>query len=83
MSGMGFTNLGLFGVPTSRETAKIVLIPVPWEVTTSYGSGTSRGPEAILNASVQVDLFDRQTGRAYDQGYHLLPISEKWQTLER
>jgi agmatinase len=77
----GSHKLGLFGVPTRRENAAIVLIPVPWEVTTSYGSGTSRGPEAILQASAQVDLFDRQFGHAYERGYHLLPIPEKWQKL--
>jgi agmatinase len=77
----GPAKLGLFGIPTTREKSKIVLIPVPWEVTTSYGSGTSRGPEAILHASAQVDLFDRQTGRSYEEGYHLLPIPEKWQRL--
>ena len=77
----GSSKLGLFGIPTKREDAAIILIPVPWEVTTSYGSGTSRGPEAILQASAQVDLFDRQTGRAYERGYHLLPIPEQWQSL--
>lgn len=77
----GSSKLGLFGIPTERENSEIILIPVPWEVTTSYGSGTSRGPEAILQASAQVDLFDRQTGRAYERGYHLLPIPEDWQSL--
>jgi agmatinase len=77
----GSHKLGLFGIPTTREKAEIILIPVPWEVTTSYGSGTSRGPEAILHASSQVDLFDRQTGRSYERGYHMLPIPEQWQKL--
>ncbi len=61
-SCMGLEKLGLFGITSCRETARIILIPVPWEVTTSYGGGTSRGPEAILNASSQIDLFDRQIG---------------------
>lgn len=77
----GSHKLGLFGIPTTREQSAIVLIPVPWEVTTSYGAGTSRGPEAILHASAQVDLFDRQFGRAYERGYHLLPTPEKWRKL--
>lgn len=47
----------IYGLPFSCEEADIVLVPVPWEVTTSYGGGTSRGPEAILDASFQVDLF--------------------------
>lgn len=47
----------VYGLPFTCEEADIVLVPVPWEVTTSYGGGTSRGPEAIREASLQVDLF--------------------------
>lgn len=35
-----------------------MLVPVPWEATTSYGGGASRAPAAILQASHQVDLYD-------------------------
>ncbi len=49
---------GVYGVGASPEEARVILIPVPWEATTSYGRGTRRGPEAILAASVQIDLFD-------------------------
>lgn len=72
---------GLFGIPTERKTAQVILIPVPWEVTTSYGSGTSDGPLAILKASPQIDLFDLQLGKSYEQGYHMLEIPEALQTL--
>lgn len=65
---------GLFGLPATRESAKVILQPVPWEVTTSYGGGTSGGPEAILRASSQLDLFDLETGRAFEAGYFMLPI---------
>ncbi len=65
---------GLFGIPTTAEKSEIVIIPVPWEVTTSYGGGTSRGPERILKASAQVDLFDLELGHSYKKGYHLLPL---------
>jgi len=40
--------------------------PVPWEATVSYGQGTADGPEAVLQASHQVDLLDRETGRPYE-----------------
>lgn len=66
--------VGLFGLPTTREDARIVVIPVPWEVTTSYGGGTSRGPECVWRASPQIDLFDLELGQTYEAGYHLLPI---------
>lgn len=46
----------LFGLPYTPATAALVILPVPWEVTVSYHTGTSRGPEAVLNASSQVDL---------------------------
>ena len=36
----------------------IVILPVPYELTTSYGQGTMQGPEACLRASAQVELYD-------------------------
>jgi agmatinase len=73
-SGTASYKVGLFGVPTTFDNSKIVIIPVPWEVTTSYGGGTAAGPECVWKASPQVDLFDLELGRAYEQGYHLLEI---------
>ncbi|MFO0755480.1 MAG: agmatinase family protein [Byssovorax sp.] len=64
---------GIFGLPHSADEARVVLIPVPWEPTTSYGKGTARGPEAILTGSRQVDLYDRGTGKPYQDGIALLP----------
>lgn len=46
----------LFGYPYSLKEADLVLLPVPWDVTVSYGAGTSKGPSAILAASPQLDL---------------------------
>src|SRR5687768_18298776 len=65
---------GLFGLPTTVEEAAVVVIPVPWEATVSYGSGTADGPAAILKASRQVDLLDRETGRPYEAGIAMLEI---------
>lgn len=69
---------GIFGLPYSADDSQLVILPVPWEATTSYGSGTSLGPQAVLEASYQVDLFDLETGKAYEKGYHLLDISTNW-----
>jgi agmatinase len=66
---------GIFGLPFGPAESALQLIPVPWEVTTSYGAGASRGPEAILRASHQVDLFDIETGDAWKNGYFLHPAS--------
>ncbi|PIS31313.1 agmatinase [Candidatus Saganbacteria bacterium CG08_land_8_20_14_0_20_45_16] len=42
------------------QTAKFVVVPVPYEATTTYGQGTRRGPAAILTASLQVENFDEE-----------------------
>lgn len=40
------------------EAARVVVLPVPYEATVSYGGGTREGPAAILRASTQVELWD-------------------------
>ncbi|MEW6431060.1 MAG: agmatinase family protein [Myxococcota bacterium] len=65
---------GIFGLPHSPDEAKVVLIPVPFEATTSYGGGTADGPAAIFEASKQVDLFDLDTGKPYEGGIAMLEI---------
>src|SRR5262245_55414947 len=64
---------GIFGLPHDAAAAGIVLIPVPFAATVSYGGGAERAPDAILAASRQVDLYDLQFGRVYEQSIHLLP----------
>lgn len=68
---------GIFGIPLSEEESKVVLVPVPWEVTTSYGEGASRGPQIIRQASEQIDLFDLEVGKSYEVGYHMRTLSEE------
>ncbi len=65
---------GVYGLPFTPEQARVVLVPVPWEATVSYGAGTADGPAAILRASRQVDLLDRDTGRPYEAGLAMLEI---------
>ena len=74
---------GVFGLPHSEDEAQVVLVPVPFEATTSYGGGTNLGPEAILSASRQVDLFDVETGRPYEKGIHLVAAPEEIEHLGR
>ena len=45
---------------SSFDEAGVVVLPVPYEATVSYGGGTAKGPEAILRASTQVELYDEQ-----------------------
>ncbi|MCC6971876.1 MAG: arginase family protein, partial [Phycisphaerales bacterium] len=68
---------GIFGLPHLIGDARIVLLPVPFDATTSYGNGTANGPEAILAASSQVDLFHRRFGRIYENGIHMLTPDER------
>jgi agmatinase len=63
---------GIFGLPYQAAEAQLILIPVPWEATTSYGGGTSRGPQAILAASRQIDVFDLELGKFYEAGIAML-----------
>lgn len=44
------------------DRAKIVVVPVPYEKTTSYGKGTVNGPAGICEASAQVELYDEELG---------------------
>jgi agmatinase len=74
---------GIFGLPFTRRQSRLVLIPVPFEATTSYRGGTARGPAAIRAASAQVDLFDRQFGRIYDQGIFMEREPSRIRTLNR
>jgi agmatinase len=58
----------------AREGAAAVVLPIPYEATTSYVRGTARGPAAILAASSQVEWFDEIHGdEPARRGIHTLP----------
>ncbi len=71
---------GIFGLPYGPDEARIVLLPVPWDATTSYGGGASDGPRAIFDASMQVDLFDAEIGFPYKGKVAMLPESSDIRT---
>lgn len=74
---------GIFGVPVTAENSLIHLLPVPWDVTTSYGVGASDGPELILQASEQVDLFDLEVGNSWQAGYFMKDIPQDLKDLNK
>jgi agmatinase len=76
-SHVGQTNGQLFGFPFDYESADIIVLGVPWEVTVSYRAGTAQGPETILQASPQLDFFDLDNALGWQQGTYLLPIEPK------
>lgn len=59
-----------FGRESSFDSADLILIPAPWEVTASYGKGTGLGPEWIRKASSQLDFFHPDFGCAYNDKIH-------------
>lgn len=74
---------GIFGLPATVDEARFVVIPVPFDATTSYRDGTRNGPAAVLEASYQVDLFDVDFGRIYRHGIAMLPIDQRLVKLNR
>lgn len=77
-NGVGMPNGNYFALPYSPEDSNVVLLSVPWDVTTSYAPGTADGPQAILDASPQLDLYDPFVKDAWKVGIGTLPISEEW-----
>jgi agmatinase len=77
-NGVGDINGGLFGLPFTVEESEVVLIPVPWEVTVSYSAGTAAGPQAIKEASPQLDLFEPAIKDAWKLGIAMEEISMDW-----
>lgn len=67
----------IFGLPFTEDEARLVILPVPWEVTVSYGAGTSRAIEHVFRASMQVDLYDAETDDAWRQGLYMRPPDKK------
>jgi agmatinase len=74
---IGDSNGNIFGLPFTTKESSLVIIPVPWEVTVSYSSGTANGPQAIYDASFQVDLYDPIVEDAWKMGIAMMPVSKK------
>lgn len=70
------TSEALFGLPFTAEESDVWVLPVPWEVTVSYEPGTADGPEAILEASKQVDLYDPYLKDAWKRGVYMQGVDE-------
>ena len=77
------TGDGLFGLSTSVDEANLVVIPVPYDATTSYRPGTAHGPAAVLEASKQVDLEDLDYGPIWRAGFAMLPIPREIAALSK
>ena len=69
--------LGLDEEASNFERARAVILPVPYEATTSYGGGTRGGPGAIIESSRFIELYDQELDREpYEVGICTLPSLE-------
>ena len=75
--GLPRTFLGLDEAASAFATARALILPVPYEATTSWGAGTRYGPRAILDASHYVELYDNELdAEPCAAGIHTLPSLE-------
>lgn len=74
----GLADATIFGLPFSAEQSEIIVVPVPWEVTVSYGAGASEGPEAIMDASFQVDLNHQDFPELWKLGIYMDQAPSHW-----
>lgn len=65
---------GIYGLPHDANEARVHVLGVPFDATTSYRKGAAHGPSAVFAASKQVDLFDLEFDSPYRAGIHMLPI---------
>ena len=79
-NSVGLKENNIFGLPTNQENSQLIIIPAPWEVTVSYRGGTAKAPEQVLEASLQIDLYDQDGVDEWKKGYYMLPIDK---TIER
>lgn len=77
-NGVGIANGNIFGFPVTEDESTIVIIPIPWDATASYGKGTSKGPQAILDASTQLDFYHPKLDKAYETKVFMTQISDEW-----
>src|SRR5579871_1931365 len=62
---------------TAFERARVVIVPVPFDGTTCYRPGTREGPQAIIDASRNLELYDAELRRSpYRVGIHTLRAVE-------
>jgi agmatinase len=75
--GASNPNNNIFGLPFNEEESRLVILPVPWEVTVSYKAGTARAPEHIMKASLQVELLDNDLRDGWKQGIYMREPDKK------
>lgn len=75
-NSLGNPNNTIFGLPFTEENARLVLLPVPWEVSVSYKAGTARAADNIFKASFQVDLIDDLLEDGWKRGFYMRDLNK-------
>src|SRR5512136_508392 len=75
--GMRMNFGGIDEAYTLLDTALFAVLPVPYDLTSTYQSGSRRGPSAILEASTQMELYDEELGiETFRSGIYTAPALE-------
>ena len=74
--GLPYNFAGLEADYSALETSRVAVLPVPYDFSTSYQGGTRWGPNAILAASRNMEVWDDELGATYRAGIHTLPELE-------
>ena len=82
-NGVGVDNGAYYGLPFTPEEAALVLVSAPWDVTVSYGAGTALAPDALIEASTQLDLYDASAPGAWLGGIATADIDYSLQEESR
>ena len=75
-TGLPFNFGGLDDEHGALDGARVVVLPAPYDFSTTYQSGTRWGPRAILAASQNMELWDEELGATFRSGIHTLPEIE-------
>lgn len=57
-NGVDVDNGNYFGMPFEVDNAQLVLVSAPWDVTCDNGGGSASAPDAIIEASTEIELYD-------------------------
>jgi agmatinase len=67
----------IFGLPFNEEQAKVVILPVPWEVTATYDTRTARASNNILKESHKIELLDPAVKDGWKAGFYMRDCDKK------
>ena len=71
-----FAEGNFLGLPTPKGDPDVIIASIPYELTTSYGQGTAKGPSACIEASGQVELYDDLLDQELPAGANILTTKE-------